>query len=667
MIRHMKKTLSKDSYNALRALRFALMLLLVACAALIHPSAAKAVEKKAAPSSGKILINFVDVDIISLAGFISKITGKNIIYDSNITGKVTIVAPSKIDTEEAFDIFTSVLKLKGYAIVYTAMAYKIIPAAEVKQGPLEVLSGDKGLRRNEEYMARVISLNYVQSQDVLSMLQPLVSREGYIASFAKSNALLVVDSSLNIDKILKIVAMIDAEPLAYTPEIVYLKHSQAESVGQSLKQLKAGRMGVGRTDKAYAVSEAGPIADKRLNAIILYGSPEENAAYRKLIAALDVPSPETSSRVNVYYLENADAAEVAKVLEGLTKQAHTTAVGAAPGADTAQKLSITADKSTNSLIITASPEEYQSIVQVVQKLDRRPKQVFVEAMITEVSINKTLELGAKWRLAAEKDSQPVLIGGTGSIDTTTVQSVLTGMAGLTLGGLGNLMTVPLTNADGTVTNLTVPGFAAMLSLSDLKDVINVLSTPNILTSDNKEAEIIVGENVPFLSKLESTAATTGQTLLQSIERKDVGITLRIKPQISEGGYIKLDIYQEISALETASVTTADVVTTKRSAKTSVVVKDKQTVVIGGLIQDKETKSVSKVPLLGDIPFLGWLFKSTSTEKQKTNLLVFLTPTIVNDFDTLNVLKDRKQLEFDKNLSVEDKDKDKKKDGKDADK
>ncbi|MBI5903342.1 MAG: type II secretion system secretin GspD [Deltaproteobacteria bacterium] len=661
------KTLSKDSCNALRALRLALMLLILACTALIHPSTAKAARKKAPPSSGKILINFVDVDIISLAGFISKITGKNIIYDSNITGKVTIVAPSRIDTEEAFDIFTSVLKLKGYAIVYTGMAYKIVPAAEVKQGPLEVLSGDKGLRRNEEYMARVISLNYVQSQDVLSMLQPLVSREGYIASFAKSNAILVVDSSLNIDKILKITAMIDAEPLAYTPEIVYLKHSQAESVGQSLKQLKAGRMGVGRTDKTYAVGESGPIADKRLNAIILYGSPEENGTYRKLIAALDVPSPETSSRVNVYYLENADAAEVAKVLEGLTRQqqTHTSAVGAAPGADGAQKLSITADKSTNSLIITASPEEYQSVVQVVQKLDRRPKQVFVEAMITEVSINKTLELGAKWRLAAEKDGQPVLIGGTGSIDTTTVQSVLTGMAGLTLGGLGNLMTVPLTNSDGTVTNLTVPGFAAMLSLSDLKDVINVLSTPNILTSDNKEAEIIVGENVPFLSKLESTAATTGQTLLQSIERKDVGITLRIKPQISEGGYIKLDIYQEISALETASVTTADVVTTKRSAKTSVVVKDKQTVVIGGLIQDKETKSVSKVPLLGDIPFLGWLFKSTSTERQKTNLLVFLTPTIVNDFDTLNALKDRKQLEFDKNMSVEDKDR--KKDGKDAEK
>ncbi len=651
-------------------MRFALLLLLLACTALIHPSTAKAAQKKAAkPSSGKILINFVDVDIVSLAGFISKITGKNIIYDSNITGKVTIVAPSKIDTEEAFDIFTSVLKLKGYAVVYTGMAYKIVPAAEVKQGPLEVLSGDKGMRRNEEYLARVISLNHVQSQDVMAMLQPLVSREGYIASFAKSNALLVVDSSLNIDKILKIVAMIDAEPLAHTPEIVYLKHSQAESVGQSLKQLKAGRMGVARTDKTYAVSDAGPIADKRLNAIILYGSPEENEAYKKLIAALDVPSPETSSRVNVYYLENADASEVAKVLEGLTRQqqTHTSAVGAAPGADAAQKLSITADKSTNSLIITASPEEYQSVVQVVQKLDRRPKQVFVEAMITEVSINKTLELGAKWRLAAEKDGQPVLIGGTGSIDSTTVQSVLTGMAGLTLGGLGNLMTVPLTNADGTVTNLTVPGFAAVLSLSDLKDVINVLSTPNILTSDNKEAEIIVGENVPFLSKLESTAAATGQTLLQSIERKDIGITLRIKPQISEGDYIKLDIYQEISALEATSVTTADVVTTKRSAKTSVVVKDKQTVVIGGLIQDKETKNVSKVPLLGDIPFLGWLFKSTSTEKQKTNLLVFLTPTIVKDFDTLNALKDRKQLEFDKNLSVDDKDKDRKKDGKDAEK
>ncbi|MEK7773336.1 MAG: type II secretion system secretin GspD, partial [Deltaproteobacteria bacterium] len=498
--------------------------------AFLRPPSVKAAEKKGAQSrSGKILINFVDVDIISLAGFVSKITGKNIIYDSNITGKVTIVAPSKIDTDEAFDIFTSVLKLKGYAIVHAGTAYKIVPAAEVKQGPLEVLSGDKDVRKNEEYVARVVSLDYVQSQDVLPVLQPLASREGYISSFAKSNALLIVDSSMNIDKILKIVKIIDAEPRAYPPEIVYLRNAQSETVAPSLKQLRAGKMGVARTDKASAVSDTGPIPDKRLNAIILYGSPEDNEAYRKLIAALDVPSPGTSSRVNVYYLENADSAEVAKVLEGLTRQTHMSSAGGVQGAETVSKISISSDKATNSLIIIASPEDYQSILQVVQKLDRRPRQVFVEAMITEVSINKTIELGAKWRLAAEKDSQPILIGGTGSIDTTTVQSVLTGMAGLTIGGLGNLMTIPLTNADGTVTNLTVPGFAAILSLSDLKDVINVLSTPNILTSDNKEAEIIVGENVPFLSKLEQASAATGQTLLQSIERKDVGITLRIKP------------------------------------------------------------------------------------------------------------------------------------------
>ncbi len=270
-------------------------------------------------------------------------------------------------------------------------------------------------------------------------------------------------------------------------------------------------------------------------------------------------------------------------------------------------------------------------------------------MIVEVSINDALELGTKWRAAARKDDEPFTIGGVGAIDATTISDIISGMAGMSVGGMWDFFDVNVLQPDGTVSKMTIPGYVALFSLADFKDAINVLSTPHILTSDNREAEIVVGENVPFLSTLERSATTTNQPVLQSIERKDVGITLRIRPQISEGDYVKLDIYQEISSIapttQTGTTGAADLITTKRSAETSVVVKNNQTVVIGGLIQDKGSDNVTKVPLLGDIPLLGYLFKFKGKQKQKTNLLVYLTPRIVKDFGELEEIKQSKGDEF----------------------
>ncbi len=606
-------------------------------------------KTKAKAKAEKLLINFVDVDLPSIANFISKMTGKNFIYDESLAGKVTIVAPTKIDSDEAFDLFVSVLKLKGYTTVFTGTAWKIVPAVDVKQSAIEVFDAQKGLRINESYVARLVPLQRVQGQEILPVLQPLISREGYISVFGKGNALLLVDNALNIEKILGILKLLDVESRPNAPEIIYLKHSQAETVAQVLRQVRSGmRAQAART--SHAPMEAlGPVVDKRLNALILFGPLDEIEELKGLIAALDAPSPEASSRINVYYLEAAEAQEVAKVLESLIRQSapapQATGAPLQLAAELAGKVAITPYKDANALLVMAAPEDYQTVVQVIKKLDRRPRQVFVEAMITEVSLDKALELGTRWRYAGEKDGKPIALGGVGTVDSSTIGSIVSGMAGLTLGGVGNYMNVPVTNADGSTSTLGVPGFAALFSLSEFKDAINVLSTPHILTSDNKEAEIIVGENVPFLSKFEREGTSVSQPLLQSIERKDVGITLRIKPQISEGDYIKLDIYQEISAVSTTASTATDLITTKRSAKTSVVVRNKQTVVIGGLIQDKEIKNVTRVPLLSDIPFLGWLFKSTSTSMQKTNLLVYLTPTIVKEFDDLDALKQRKQGEF----------------------
>ena len=604
----------------------------------------------------KITINLVDVDISTLVKFISELTGKNFIYDERLKGKITVIAPSRLSTDEAFNLFTSLLELKGFTLIATGNAYKIIPSAMARQSGTEIVRETEKVKVNETYIVRLIPLNFIASQDAITFIQPLVSKDGYASAFGPGNSLLVVDNALNIEKILEILKGVDKETEQDESEIVYLKYAQAEAVSRILKErgqrFRGGHKGGGTPQGQPARPPEGKIIpDVRLNAIILIGPSDEREDYKKIIAILDVPPPETSSRINVYYLENAEAAEISKVLEGLTKSAPPQ-----PGAPPSQmvsefsgRLAITPDKATNSLIIMSSPEDYQTLMQVIKKLDRRPRQVFVEAMITEVFIDKALDLGTKWRASAKNDKgEPVAIGGVGRVDSTDVQNVISGMAGLTIGGMGNFVTVPVTNADGSSYNLTAPGFAALFSLKQFRDAINVLSTPHILTSDNKEAEIIVGENVPFLSKFERETTTANQPILQSIERKDVGITLKIKPQISEGGYVKLDIYQEISAIAPTSQTggqAKDIITTKRSAKTSVVVKNEQTIVIGGLIQDKEIKNVTKVPLLGDIPLLGWLFKYSSTQKQKINLLIYLTPTIIKEFSELDTLKEKTEEKF----------------------
>ena len=605
--------------------------------------------------SGKITINFQDVEIASIVKLISQETGKNFIYDERLKGKITIIAPRELTSDEAFDLFTSVLELKGFTIVDTGKAYKIIPAATIKQSSVDV-SREDAVRLSDAYVARLITLDHVSAQDVLPVLKPLVSREGYMSGFGDGNSMLVLDTSLNIDKIMKIVRLLDVEPTTYPPEVVYLKNSQAESMARLLKEYGtqggagAGAGAPGARGQAPGKSIS-PVADTRLQALILFGSPEEKAEYKRLIALLDVPPPEISSKINVYYLENANAVEIAKVLEGLIK-----AAPSKPGEPAVRisseftgSIALTPDPDTNSLIIMALPEDYQNLVQVIKKLDRRPKQVFVEAMIVEVSINKALEVGAKWRATATEDGNPVLIGGVGTIDSSAISDIISGMAGFTVGGLANFLDFSVTLADGSTMDISAPGFAALFSLQEFKDVVNVLSTPHILTSDNKEAEITVGENVPFLSKFERSSSTSDQPVLQSIERKDVGVTLRIKPQISEGDYIKLDIYQEISSIstttQTGGVEASDIITTKRSAKTSVVVRDRQTVVIGGLIQDKKTDNLTKVPFLGDIPILGWLFRFKSKQVQKTNLLVYLTPSIVKDFDDLDRLREESEEKY----------------------
>lgn len=590
-----------------------------------------------------ITINFNNVSIETVVRFISEKTGKNFIYDEKLKGNVTIIAPTKLNSMEAYNLFLSVLEIKGYSIVFTGSAYKIVPLNTIREEPLSVSKGAGAIKAKPDYIARIIPLKYVKASTVIPSIKPLISNKNYITAFDESNSILILDTSANIAKILKIIKLIDVKADDLVPEIIYLNFAKAQDVVDMINKDISGA----KNKKGKKTStDISPVAESRLNAIILFGSEEIKREYRELIALLDVATPVNNSGINVYYLENADAEEVSGVISKLV------GTGAKKGANASGfigNVNVTPDKTTNSLIIMASPSDFDILRTVIEKLDRRPKQVFVEAMILEVSLDDIKDLGTKWHGVATDNEKPILLGGVGTVDTSTVGSLIAGMAGLTIGGIGNYLEIPVTQQDGSVVDLTVPGFAALFALQQFEDTINVLSTPHILTSDNREAEIVVGENVPFLGAYQADANSSSDTITQSIERKDVGITLRIKPQVSEGNYVKLDIFQEISAISTSSEVAAsgavDIITNKRSASTTIVVKDRQTVVIGGLIQEKEIQSIIKVPLLGDIPILGYLFKYKTKRKEKTNLLVFLTPTVIDDFEDLDLIRKQRVEKF----------------------
>lgn len=609
----------------------------------------------------KVTFNFVDVELPAITKFISDITKKNFIFDERVKGKITIIAPSKLSVEEAFSLFTSVLELKGFTVVPSGVdAYKIIPSSEAKQRGIELSSDRKMV--NESYIARLISLKHISSDDALRFLQPIVSKDGYVSAFGPGNLLLVIDSGLNMEKILSILELIDQPSMREGPELVFLKHSSADAVA---KMLNEGMSKRARGAPQQAITEeAKVVADQRLNAVVLFGDKGVRESMKSLIEMVDVPSREAQGRINVYFLENADATDLAKILEGIVKGTQMPRQ-AAPGApqvtpfEAVGGITITADKASNSLVIVASPSDYQNLFQVIKQLDKRRRQVYVEAMILEASVNKLRELGVQWRASATEGGKPVVIGGFGTIDNAAIQGIIQGLAGATLGGLGNFLTVPVSTIDQTTgqptaTVLSIPGFAVLFNLNEFRDVVNVLSTPQILTSDNKEAEILVGQNVPFISQSSTTTGlgvtTTGsvQGVVNSIVRQDVGIILKITPQITEGDHVKLDIYLENSSVvnQPAQLTvTVGPTINKRSTKTSVVVKDNQIVVVGGLLQDNTEEQITKVPFLGDIPLLGLLFQSRTSSRQKTNLIVFLNPHVIKEAERLAEITKDKQREF----------------------
>jgi len=603
-----------------------------------------------------VVLNFNEVDIATMVKFISDLTGRNFILDERVKGKISVYSPSKLSTKEAYNVFVSVMELKGFAVVQSGRVAKIVPSANAKQSGIKLLPQGMRAPINDNYIAQVIKLENITAQEAMTFLQPMVSKDGQLSVFDPGNLILVVDSSLNIRKLQGIIDIIDTEQTREGVEVIYLKNASAETTATVIRQWLTGSesKSSGQPGTLTSVSPSGlgtVLADQRLNALLVFGGQKIKNAVRDMAAKLDVAPPEAISKVNVYYLENTDATEMAKVLEGVIKgisaQAQsattgqgTSATAAAPqtspfgsgkttvtGQETSAtaaasqtssfesgKVTVTADKTSNSLVIMASAADYNNLVRVIKKLDRRSKQVFVQALIAEVSLDKSRELGA----------QLGVLGGGILGKYLTVAGLYDPLDTLTT------LSTAVTSASSALSSSSITASSvnvtAVMKAMEKHDLVNILSTPNLLTADNKEAEIVVGENVPF-----STGTTvTSSTTTTSVERKDVGIKLKITPQISEGDYVRLKIEQEISAVKSDKGDAVDLVLTTRTAKTSVVVKDKETVVIGGLIQDSEEDVIDKVPFLGDIPGLGWFFKTKTKTRKKTNLLILLTPTIIKE-------------------------------------
>ena len=617
-------------------------------------------------------MDFTDVDLPVLVKFMSEQTKKNFIFDERVQGKITIISPKKLTLDEAYNVFLSVLQVKGFTTVEQGNTIKIIPAREARQDTIPMGVGKEG-PPSAEFITRLVPLQFTESSDLLQLLTPLVSKDGMVSAFPASNMLLLIDSRSNIDRLLGIIAEIDVDdgrqlkvfPLAYAPAQEVAK--TLEALFRETPAAAAAAPGAGgRSRRAGGAGSRGSalkiVPDVRTNALVVVATPETLSQVADLMAKLDIPVP-ASGRINVYYLENADAEEVSKVLASLSgakpgqtplpaaPQRAAVPQAASPGVIAAELeggVKVTADKATNSLIIVASPNDFQTLSEVIKKLDIRRRQVFVEAVIMEVDLDKSRDLGVEWRAAAQvSGSNGAVIAGSNFGVPGGMNELLAGLAagnplifpgsGLVAGGIGGSVTLP----DGT----KIPAIAAVLRASQTLNNLNILSSPHLLTQDNKEAEIVVGENVPFITS-QSRDTQNLANVINTVERKDVGLTLRITPHIHESEYVSLDIYQESSALkDTPTVQTISVgpTTTKRSAKTTVLVRNGDTVVLGGMMQESAINLESKIPLLGDIPLLGYLFKYNSINKKKTNLLIMLTPYVIRDpIDLVKIAEERRR-------------------------
>ncbi len=596
-----------------------------------------------------VTLNLKEAEINALVESMSVLTGKNFIVDPRVKGRVTIISSKPMDEKELYEVFLAVLGVHGFAAIPSGKVIKIVPAAGAKQENIPTVDQRSGAEP-DQIVTRVIQVQNVSAAQIVPILRPLIPPQGHLAAYTPTNVLIISDAAANVERIASIIARVD---LASTEEveILPLRHASATEIARVLTALEQGRA---KADPAAAAG-APPrmVADERTNSILLSGDKVSRLRLRALVTHLDTPV-DSGGNTQVVYLRYAKAKNLMTVLQGVSKNLGSEAARNAPmpgqtlnappgggssGGSGAGLVDIQADDATNSLVITAPPDLIRSLRSVIAQLDVRRAQVLVEAVIAEISAEKTAELGVQWVVGtnnavgftnfdAGNSTLANILGlavqanksEDGEIDLTAVstaqipQGLQLGV-GSVAGGIGAIMSALAKDADA-----------------------NVLSTPTVVTLDNEEAEIKVGQNVPIVTGSYTTSSSSSSSNnsqignpFQTIQREDVGVILKVKPQINEGNAVKLEITQKVSnVVPSANASTQGLTFNLREIKTSVLVENGQILVLGGLIEDKLDESASKVPLLGDVPLLGNLFRYRNTTKKRTNLMVFLHPVILRD-------------------------------------
>jgi general secretion pathway protein D len=602
------------------------------------PVQEKEVTQRHEPDERYVTIDFDNVDIGIFIKFISELTGKNFVVDKGVRGKVTIISPTKISVKEAYKVFESVLEVHGFTTVPAGNIIKIVPALQARTKSIETRLREEAITPEDKVATQLIPLEYANPDELKKLFTPLISKSSVIVSYPPTRMLIVTDVLSNIKRLLRIVKEIDVVGIGEEISVIPLQHATASDLSKSLGDIFQRQ--VRRPKKGEPEAPAIRIVpDERTNSLIVLATEDDAFRVKELLKLLDKEIPRGEGDIHVYYLQNAIAEDLVSVLTALPSEERKEVVkGKAPVIS--KEVQIVADKATNSLIIQAKRHDYLVLEDIIKKLDIPRRMVYLEALIMEVNVDKDFSLGTEWHAAEKIGSHEGRdIGAFGgsitgegmspTVDTTTGIASLP--VGLSLGVLGEYITIG---------DIQFPSISAVLRAYQKDSDVNIISTPQILTTDNEEAEIMVGENVPYLTREEITDTTDRE--YATYEYRDVGVTLKVTPQINQERFVRLKIFQELVKLKAGTVEYTPT-TLKRTAETTVIVKDRNTVVIGGMIGESTETGTYKVPCLGDIPGLGWLFKSISKVENKTNLFVFLTPHIIeNPMEAEELYREKKE-------------------------
>ncbi len=651
-----------------------------------QPGAASPTDKRFSEGSELVQLDFKDVELAAVIETIARITGQNFIYDDRVRGRVTIVSPSEVSVDQAFAVFESVLKIKGFtAVPGPGGVLKIVPVRDAKESSIKTIKDNRPSPNRDSFVTRLVPLLYIDAEAITNTIKPLVSKDASMVAYAPTNTIILTDTEANIRRLLSILEAIDIKTYKEELAVIKIEYADATTLGEQISEIygasvtsTGGQPSAARSRRSSSrrsnttPTTPGPtgspeskvriMTDERTNSLLVLASRTAVTDIRELVRKLDVPLV-GGGRIHVYYLSHADSEELASTLSSMLSGQERSSptpgrTGAAGGqvqnlrsqvTALAEGITLSPDPATNSLVIQASKEAYEALVAVIEKLDIPRPQVLVEALIIEVDITDGLDLGVSWTINA--------INGDQQFYFTTAQAAVGGSAGDIAGVISQAFKTGTDGITPSEEGASGTNYDAVIQAAAKDTNLNVVSSPHILTSDNEEAEIRIGNNIPIITSRVNSATGNSAGLASSVnvERQDIGVTLRVTPQISEGDTLRLKIFQELTDINSAlqdGVGTADevgVALFNRQIENTVVVKDGETVVVGGLISDRWQDDEFKVPYLGDIPGLGWAFKTNSKELRKINLLVFLTPHIIRNAAEMEFETIRKRMDFENDL------------------